>query len=335
MMMGDAPTGPRPTLTAADLAEASEDDALALVATQLAPLLSSSNPVVRQLVEKQFHRDWQVEAGRWLLFAQRHGFLDAVVKQVIGAAEAPPDAQNTHRDRFFRTFLAWLAEPMAAYFFVRSGWGFGEWEPPRFKPVNDVDFILASPGAAPRDVLVQVKSPDVPGEVVGGRAFGGDNDEHVWLAVGGGVLESGKRKKGAIGQLPSPAATPAMIVVHAHRHGSLAFEPSIETKLVGATVQFESGRVTLPRNRRGAFFTPEWSHCGAVVLLDNLRGAEEFLYTCTVFINPNAEAAARCEREWFRGARVNYLDGDTFRWQAGAPEYSTIPDGTTLLHEDI
>jgi hypothetical protein len=198
-----------------------------------------------------------------------------------------------------------------------------------------VDFVLANPGSLAQEVLVQVKSPDVPGEVVQGRAFGGDNDVHVWLAVGGGVSESGRWKKGAIGQLPSPAAMPAIIVVHAHRHGSLALDPRIETNLVGSTVQYECGRVALPRNCRGAFFSPDWSHCGAVVLLDNLRGVEEFLYTCTVFINPNASAAARCNREWFRGARVNYLDDDTFHWQGGAPNLSTIPDGTALLDEDV
>jgi hypothetical protein len=117
-------------LTAAELADVTEDDALAFAVSRLAPLISSSNPVVRQLIAKEFHRDWQVEAGRWLFFAERHGFLDSVVKHVFGAAEAMPDSRNTHRDRFFRTFLAWFAEPMAAYFFGRSGWGFREWDPP-------------------------------------------------------------------------------------------------------------------------------------------------------------------------------------------------------------
>ncbi len=70
-------------------------------------------------------------------------------------------------------------------------------------------------------------------------------------------------------------------------------------------------------------------------MLDNLRGLSEYLYTCTVFINPRASAAARCHREWFRGARVNYLDGDVFRWEGGGPEFSTIPDGTALLDEDV
>jgi hypothetical protein len=84
--------------------------------------------------------------------------------------------------------------------------------------------------------------------------------------------------------------TPSLIVVHANRHGKLSAEPrGIETKLMGSTLCFGgTKRVTLPRTRLGALFTDDWSHCGAVVLLDHLR-SNEFFYACTVFLNPRAK----------------------------------------------
>ena len=325
-----------PSLSAAELSDVSEEEALAFATEQFAPLRSCVNPVVRQLVSLDFHEDWQVEAGRWLLFARQHGFLDAALKNVLGGAKAPPDPQNTFNDRFFRSFLAWMAEPMAAYYFARTGWGFREWNPPRFRPAHDVDFILGTPETNPRNVLVQVKAPDVAGPIVNYRAQGGDNDEHVWLAIAGHPQPDGTRKGGAIGQLPRPATTPSLIVVHANRHGKLSAEPrGIETKLMGSTLCFGgTKRVTLPRTRLGALFTEDWSHCGAVVLLDHLR-SNEFFYACTVFLTPHAVEAARCAPEWFRGARVCHFDGETLRWLGGTPPYSTIPDGTKLVDDEM
>ena len=104
---------------------------------------------------------------------------------------------------------------------------------------------------------------------------------------------------------------------------------------MGSTLCFGgTKRVTLPRTRLGALFTEDWSHCGAVVLLDHLR-SNEFFYACTVFLNPHAVEAARCVPEWFRGARVCRLDDKTLRWVGGIPPYSTIPDGTKLVDDEM
>ncbi|MEO7092506.1 MAG: hypothetical protein ABI175_04595, partial [Polyangiales bacterium] len=198
---------------ATELADVDAHSALAFAREHLAPLWQSTNPFVRRLAGESFHRDWQVEAGRWLKLAEAHGYLRDVLAKVLGAANAPIDAENTHRDRLFRSFLAWFAEPMAAYFFVRTGWGFGEWNPRRFRPAHDIDFILGAPVAHPIEVLVQVKSPDAPGQldedgskrpfgIRAGRPARGkrsqyDNDEFVWKAIEKGLK-----------QLPSAADMP-------------------------------------------------------------------------------------------------------------------------------
>lgn len=172
----------------------------------------------------------------------------------------------------------------------------------------------------PNPYVVQLVAKEGPSdrEVIGDQEVGGNNDEHIWLAM---------RK--ALGQLPRPARAPAILVVCTNRRGSLAYRPDpVDGRLLGSSVT--DGEITsIPHTYRGAFFEKAWSHIGAVVLLDKSRGLEEFSYICTVYLNPGAEEAARCDPSWFRGARVCRIDQGVVRWSPGPPELC-VPEGTVI-----
>jgi len=133
-------------------------------------------------------------------------------------------------------------------------------------------------------------------------------------------------------QLPASSKDANFIVVSANRTWPLSGDPQcVVGDLIGSTLQIGSV-VTLPHARRGKFWTPEWKHIAAVVLLDYLRGLTEFKYPCTVLLNPVAEVQASAE--WFPRARVCVLEGSHFRWVRGEPgDAHTLPSGTILVED--
>jgi hypothetical protein len=234
-------------------------------------------------------RDWKVEVGHELHSAERLGFLDVLLRRLARARSAA--ATRRSDDPWHQILLSELAPSTAARYFLGTGWTFSGWEP-KVK-VGDVDVELFAPSGA--RVSIQVKAP------------GGDNAQHVLASI-----EKGRR------QLEG-ARQPTMLVVSAQRGLHLAPNPeSVATFLVGMTTQIGS-TVVQASDDLGCFTCPAWRHVGAVVLLDHLRGLDRQLYTCTVLLNSWADAAVRCQREWFPRARVCWCDGNAIHWQAGPP----------------
>jgi hypothetical protein len=210
-----------------------------------------------------------------------------------------------------------MAPAMFEHYFCGTGWTFGglEWEH-NGGSAGDVDLQLSAPDGTP--VMFQVKSPDQPGLVVNHRLVGGEFDDRVVAAV-----------EKAAGQLPRSGPEAKIIAVTPNRNWPLSSTPyCLVTKLIGGTVQFESGAIVLPKANLGKFSTPEWKHVSAVVILDYVRAAPP-VYGCTVLLNPWAEV--RAPETWFRGGRVAVLDAESFRWAGGQPEDSMLPDGTRMV----
>lgn len=314
---------PSPSALADELHDITDDEACALVDAQLGAPETWDPELVKWRLDHESQRDWKAEVGHWLNTAQKHGFLEPLVersrkrgnrvhKKYVG--QRHPN-EKSHLD-----LAAELAPAMAVHYFTHLGWGFGAWEPKT--PLGDVDVELVTPSGRPS--MVQVKSPDQPGVVVGGRINDGDYDGRVLEAIEHGRVQL----LGATDQ--------TMIVVSAHRRFSAAARPDFAvTRLLGPTHGVD-GLIVLSRKDLGLFLAPtsaaEWSHIGAVVFLDYLRGADRLLYTCTVLLNPEAGERVRCDRAWFPRARVCWFDGERFHWQGGEPARSVgIHEGTPIV----
>jgi hypothetical protein len=307
-----------PYFTADELHEVPSDEAWACFARHFLPA-SRWSPLIRQLIENDFHEDFQVEVGYWLLMAERHRYIDALMGRV-GRAEQ--DLAAGSAEDLFLVLLQELAPAMAAHYFLsrRAGWHLGAWEPSHARGANgeDVDLTLRSEQC--QLLNVQVKAPDRPGRIVGQRIVDGERDEYLLAAIRKGVH-----------QLPRPAKAPSLLVVTPSRNRpprSFVLEA-----LVGATTNYSryGGDLRLDVNMRGPFFREDWAHLGGVAMLSYLRGVTDFRYLCIVLVNPNAVAEAALRPSWFPGARALYLEGGMFHWQGGAPSQSSFPDGTTLV----
>jgi hypothetical protein len=279
--------------------------------------------LIQYRLSSDFQADWKAEVGHWLKTAERLGFLEKVLARVLKRAKSPPphvvSAAREANDPHHLVLAQELAPAMATHYFVGTGWAFEAWEPVTGGGV-DVDVSLRAPGGT--RVMLQVKAPDQPGDVVGHRLVGGEYNERVLIQI-----------TKAAGQLPVSTETPNLIVVSANRTWPLSGDPQcVVTELIGSTLQM-GNVVMLPRSRRGKFWTPEWRHIAGVVLLDYLRGIDEFKYACTILLNPFAEVGASAE--WFPRARVCVLEGSTFRWVRGEPgDAHTLPDGTALADDE-
>jgi hypothetical protein len=273
-------------------------------------------PLIRQLLESDFHEDYQLEAGHWLLTAERFGYADKVVRGV-SRADQPEQAA----DSMFLVFFQEMAQAMTAYYFLSRpcGFGYDAWDPGGSGEAVgvDVDLRLTTPTGA--QLKIQVKAPDRHGQVVGYRLVGGEFDQRIAAAV-----------TKAAQQLPRPGKCPSLIVVVPNR--TRPPEPEVLEAFVGETTNYRllGGGFQLDAANRGPFFTDAWRHVGGIALLFHIRGVTEFRYRCDVLLNPNADSEARCEPSWFPGARVLYLEGDTFRWRGGAPPRSSFGEATRL-----
>lgn len=282
-----------PSLEVQELHALSGEEACALVDRVLGAPASWPPVLIAWRLGHPSQRDWKTELGQYLHVVMGIGALDRFLNRV-GRARIPtdPGSKREHNEAAHQILLSELAPAMATHYFLGTGWAFSAWEPK--VRVGDVDVELFAPSGTP--VSVQVKAP------------GGDNEQHVLAAI-----EKGRR------QLDG-ARQPTMLLVSAQRGIPLAANPeSVATFLVGMTTQVGS-TVYQASDDLGCFICPAWRHVGAVVLLDHLRGLDRQLYTCTVLLNSWANAAVRCEREWYPRARVCWSDGNAIHWQAGPPD---------------
>lgn len=299
-----------------------DEEALAFVDLTLGPSSSWGSALVGYRFASDFQADWKAQIGHWLLQARDQGYLTELVTRTVARANHPNCASATRdpNDTGHLILVQELAPAMVGYYLSRTGWSFHAWEPPSPRG-TDIDVQLTAPDGT--TVSIQVKAPDRPGRVVNRKIQDGENDDVVV-----------QRTLHAAGQLPRPACTASLIAVCAHRRLSFSQHPNpLLSELYGSTYS-TAGRegVFLPDSKRGRFFSADWDHIGAVMLLDFIRGADRQLYACTVLINPGASSAARCSAGWFPHARVCQLDGDTFRWTPEAPEYAFyLPDGTKTV----
>ena len=314
---------PSPSAHTEELHDISDDEACALVDTHLGAPETWDPELVKWRLDHDSQRDWKAEVGHWLSTAKMHGFLDPLVDRARkrgNRVHKKYAGQRHPNEKSHLDLAAELAPAMVVHYFTHTGWGFGAWEPKT--ALGDVDVQLVTPDGRP--AMMQVKAPDQPGMVVGGRISDGEYDQRVIEAI-----EHGRRQLAG-------ATDPTMVVVNAHRRFSAAARPDFAvTHLIGPTYGVD-GLIVLSRKQLGVFLAPasvaEWRHIGAVVFLDYLRGADQFLYTCTVLLNPEADERVRCDRRWFPRARILWFDGDRFHWQGGEPARTVgVHEGTPIV----
>ncbi|MDB4996616.1 MAG: hypothetical protein JWM74_4048 [Myxococcaceae bacterium] len=263
--------------------------------------------------------DWKEEVGHYLLTAERLGFLAKLSAVMRKQARRPTGGTPVlhANDKRHLALRQQVAPAMAVHYFVGTGWSFVEWEPENKD--GDVDYRLCAPTG--ERVAFQQKASDQPGGRSGGRIVDGEHDDRIIDALGHGAR-----------QLPKKSEHPQMLVMSAQRLWLLAGNPQcVIVSMLGSTTGYGSnGHVELLAKDLGLFHSPEWRHVGGIVLLDYVRSIDRFAYACTVLLNPWCDEAVRCDRTWFPHGRVAWLDGDVFRWERGAPQRSTLPEGTVL-----
>lgn len=301
------PADPEPPTIAIEahrLHHATEDEAIAEFEEIVGTPDEWGSQTVRYRMGSEWQRDWVIEVGHWLHTAKRFGFAAGLHRRLNGARKELHDAQaqgTLHQE---------LAALMTVHYFTAIGWSFGAYEPPRQNPGEDIDVILGALDGTIVDQQVKGSGP------------------HMRAVLGG--LEK------AAGQLPQPARRPSMIVMCSKERFPLSGDPHDVTRfLIGGTVQNDDGRVVLDEvwlkgNGRPLGKFREWPHVGAVALLDYRRGVDRLDYGCTVILNPWANPAAACHRDWIPRSRVLHLDGTTFRWMRGAI-MGCIPDATAFV----
>jgi hypothetical protein len=273
------------------------------------------SPLIRYRLSSGWQADWKEEVGHWLDTAERYGFLEPLRKRILkrakqdlgsGAAVDPNDVLN-------RILMSELAEAMVTHYLAGTGWSFSRWQPCLLGA--DVDVALRTPSGT--EALVQVKSTDQPGRVVGGRVMDGERDEHV-------VASAEKAAR----QLPKVGPEAKFVALCPNRSPLSAPWACLVPHLIGATLGARV--VTLPRGNLGRFWAPEWKHVSGVLVLEMPRPVSgDPLYSCVALLNPVSDV--RASADWFLHARVCVLEGDTFRWIRGDPgSPSYLPDGTRL-----
>lgn len=313
----DLAQGVRPWLPATELHRLSSADALALVDRHFGDASEWPSPIIQYRLSSDFQADWKEEVGHWLHTADRHGFLQPLLNKVLKRTKRGTRSTCVDpNDRRHNELHQEMAQAMAVHYLSGIGWRFVKWEA-RCGGPEDVDIEMVAPGGT--TVLVQVKAPDQPGGRAHGQVEKGEYDERVITAV-----------ENAAAQLPHTGPEAKVIVVSPNRVWPMSGNPQpLVSHLVGSTVQDEAV-VSLRRSDLGAFFTPEWAHVGAVVVLDFARGIDDDWYACTVLKNPVAEPKA--DKLWFPRGRVCWFDGTAFWWTPNPPgNKHTLPDGTRIV----
>lgn len=311
---------PSPSAAAHELHRVPEEEALAFVDHHLGPASSWPSPLIAYRMASDFQADWKAELGQWLKAAEQFGFLSQVLNCIASDAKRHSKKHTAEIDPNDEKHLklhACVAPAQIIHYLTATGWSYSGYETKTGGSV-DIDCALF----APDDHLVefQVKSPDQPGRLVAHHYEDGDIDERVISA-----LEKARKQL-----QPSPAG-PRMIGICANRSWPLAWEPRCVVRhVVGSTMQIGK-KVYLERHNRG-FFSPDWCHVSAILLLDLIRGELGAQYTCTVITNPWATFPV--SPDWFQRARVCVLEGDAFRWIRGKPGMGHgLVNGTQLVDQ--
>jgi hypothetical protein len=269
-----------------------EADALAAVQEVLGPPDRWAPSLIGHRLSSDFQADWKLEVGYWLLNARDLDFLEPLKRRLRRAAIESAHPQVTGpNDSAHKILGQELAAAMVTYYFTAMGWSFLSWEPP--VPRGDVDVRMLSPAGLSVDV--QVKAPDQPGDVVGGRIVDGEFDDRVLRAI-----------DKAMHQL-EPAPGPArMVVISPQRTWNINADV-LACHLVGTPGGRSLQGWGVDKQSGGAFALTPGSEISAVVDLSLVRGPGETLYRCTVIANPWIDEVGRLATEMFPQARVLHL----------------------------
>ena len=296
------------SIDASELHVLTDDDAVAMFDRDLGSGSAWASPLMQYRTTSEFQRDWKIEVGNWLERARQLGFRGHVLGNVVPQCRTP--GLRTGDDPAHRNVTQRLAQAMVTHYLVGTGWRFHAWEPQGTGPrangtPADVDVQLCAPGG--QVVGLQIKAS--------GDLGAHDNEVDARLQVG-------VRK--AAGQLPAPAAGPAMIVVCAQRSWPLTADIDAVEQFIGSTSQYEDGPVLLHAHDRGEFAT--WPHVSGIVVLDHRRALDGSDYACVALQNP--WALHPLDPEWFPHAGVLVHANGEFTWRRGYPRSTTFPPGT-------
>lgn len=306
---------PSPSVDVRDLHRVTEEEALALVDRHLGQSGSWPSALVNYRFKSDWQADWKEEVGHWLHAADSNGFLASMLRPIQGEKRRSGEANEIkENDKHHLKLHQYLAPALACHYFTGTGWTFAGYETETGGQI-DIDLALNAPDGTL--VEFQVKAPDQPGEVSGGRIHDGEYDERIIAAI-----------EKASAQLPRPARSVAMIFLHVQRGMLMVGDCScLVHDLIGSTTQTDAGHF-LRRDDCGKFFSADWEHVAGVVALDLVRSTDT-TYACTVLLNPNATHPA--SPDWFPRGRVAVLDGGTFQWVRGEPDHHDLPPGTRLV----
>lgn len=300
-------------ILASELDTVPSADAVAAVERHFGAAGTWASELTKYRFRSDFQADWKEQVGRWLLTAERYGYIGPLVSRVLKMARANGQVLRDGNDKGHAVLHAELAPAMAAHYLIGTGWRFGAWEAEVGGDI-DVDLRMVSPSGDEADF--QVKGSDVPGQVEGGRVVNGEYDDRVLAAI-----------DHAAAQLPRAGTRATFVLMNAFRNWPLSATMSpLMRHLIGRTLQ-DGDSVSLPHDRRGRFFEDGWRHVSGVVVLDLLRSVET-RYGCCVLLNPRAQVSAN--ETWFPRARVCFWSGRCFEWARGEPDDCTVPAGTTM-----
>jgi hypothetical protein len=344
-------TGMTP-LRATRLRRTDRQTALSFVDAELGPPEDWQSPILRYALSAPFQEDWKEEVGHWLMTAQRFGFLAQLKQRVLPAKRGTHVATININDERRSHLLQELAPAMMTHYFSGTGWSFVAWEPIK-GGAEDVDVALRAPSG--KDVLFQVKAPDQPGHLVPAEgeapagfrvvrtpAEGNERDESGKLRP---EVKTGGEADWKLTKVAAKAAdvlprlgSQAQFVCICPNRSPLSMAHVVLISYLAGRTEGEHGRrgrtrVTLPKDKRGQFWSAEWAHVSGLIVLELLRPENgDISYGCVVLLNPNAAALASAD--WFEHAHVLVLEGNTFRWKGGEPAGPRyVPDGTVVANE--
>lgn len=335
-MRSSMPDGERRvSVDAHELARISDDEAVAVVDEHLGrPEEWAHSGILGYRLEAEFQRPWKIQIGHWLYAAKRDGFIKGIIAEIDGQRRKAHriEERDVHDPRYLK-FQQHVVTAMFDHYLTGTGWSFVRAEDRSTSKV-DIDLAMSAPDGT--FVELQLKVPDRPGKLDAedGRYHGGDIDQRVLAAL-----------DKAVGQLPVPARSVALVGLYALRSFSLATHPAlIVYRVYGVGVAQEDREILIARDGFGVFLRKEWMHVAGIVLMDLFLGADLVVdggkvvdvpisrYPSTVLLNPYADKPA--SPDWFPRSRVAVLEGDRFRWIRGAPgSRPGLWEGTRLVDE--
>jgi hypothetical protein len=298
-----------------ELHRVSADEALQLVDQALGPAESWKSPLLSYRLSSDFQADWKVEVGQWLATARSFGFLEKVLKPILGEQKHRAAGAVDPNDKHHLKLHQHLAAALFCHYLTATGWTFVDWEPDTGGDV-DVDLSLRAPDGTL--VELQVKAPGEPKPRTSAGRRGDPVSPRLCEAM-----------EKAANQLPRPARSVALIaVLPLWDYPTAGALLALVRQTFGSTVQTHQ-RVELHAESFGRFLAGGWKHVSGVVTLETTRGVERSSYGCTTLLNPTATMPAR--PSWFPRSCVAVLEGERIEWLGGIPERKHgLPAGTVV-----